>query len=282
MRSLGFSLLLAAISFQVIAQPSTDIWLYRIDTAGNIINDRTAVTDRDGYDSQPQFHMGSILYTSDRNEQTDIYSYEIATGSTKRITYSNESEYSPIPMPGGKYVSVIMVEKDGKQRLWKYNLRKRERKVVLVDLEPIGYHVWYSTYDLGLFVLGEPNSLYIADSYNSQSFKLATDIGRSLINVPDSIGQFSYIQNNGDKKDVMIAKGRLTSFFAQLPDNTQDFCWLDGSRLLTGVGSQIMRYDPSTTSWSSILDLAGEGVTEISRLARSNDGKYLALVVTVE
>src|SRR6266550_4423231 len=54
------------------------------------------ITDFAGYNNQPFFMPDghSILYTSIRNKQADIYRYDIQTATTQ-ITNTPESEYSP-------------------------------------------------------------------------------------------------------------------------------------------------------------------------------------------
>src|SRR5947207_15809864 len=61
------------------------------------------VTDFAGYNNQPFFMPDghSILYTSIRNKQADIYRYENAT---TQVTNTPESEYSPTLMPDRKNI----------------------------------------------------------------------------------------------------------------------------------------------------------------------------------
>src|SRR5712692_9107470 len=54
-------------------------------------------TDYTGYNNQPTFLPDgrSILFTSIRDKQADIYRYDIRTGATNQITNTPESEFSP-------------------------------------------------------------------------------------------------------------------------------------------------------------------------------------------
>jgi Tol biopolymer transport system component len=49
-----------------------------------------------GYNNQPSFLPDgkTVLYTSFRNGQTDIYRYDLSTGKTTQVTNTTESEYS--------------------------------------------------------------------------------------------------------------------------------------------------------------------------------------------
>ena len=82
------------------------------------------ITSWVGYNNQPSFTAdgASILYTSIRDKQADIYRYDIRGGTTTQITKTPESEYSPTLMPDGKSISVVRVEADNTQRLWKFPL----------------------------------------------------------------------------------------------------------------------------------------------------------------
>ena len=82
------------------------------------------ITTFAGYNNQPSFLPDgrSIFYTSIRDKQADIYRYDIRSGATSQITNTPESEYSPMLMPDGKNISVVRVEADGTQRLWKFPL----------------------------------------------------------------------------------------------------------------------------------------------------------------
>ena len=126
------------------------------------------ITNSPGYDNQPSFTPdgGGILFTSIRGggTQTDIYRYSVAAGTSARVTDTPESEYSPTMTPDGAHISVIRVESDGAQRLWRFTLDGRAPELVLADVKPVGYHAWTDDHTLALFVLGSPATLQIADT----------------------------------------------------------------------------------------------------------------------
>jgi len=134
-RSLLTALLIVAAGFQPPAPapappPATDIFLAPFGpraqpAVGRAVN----ITRTPGYDNQPSFTPDgtAILFTSNRGAaQTDIYRYTIATGETARLTNTPESEYSPTVTPDGTHVSVVRVEADGTQRLWRFTLDGRD------------------------------------------------------------------------------------------------------------------------------------------------------------
>ena len=84
--------------------PSTDIFVMDVVSNGKqdgVTNVRR-LTDREGYDNQPKFLPDgkAIVYSSWRENGTDIYRLSLADGSSAVIAASPEGEYSPTPIPG--------------------------------------------------------------------------------------------------------------------------------------------------------------------------------------
>ncbi len=171
-----FIVVVAMWAYAQAQPPDTEIFLAPLTmvsgalTVGSPVN----ITASPGYDNQPSFTPdgAAILFTSARGAQpdttstrlqTDIYRYEIATQATSRITSTLESEYSPTVTPDGTHLSVIRVEADGVQRLWRFTRDGQQPELVLTDIKPVGYHAWADAQTLVLFVLGKPNTLQVAD-----------------------------------------------------------------------------------------------------------------------
>jgi hypothetical protein len=105
--------------------PSTDIFTSDLEKRdGRLSFSRPFnITNREGYDNQPYFLPDgeSLLFTSIREGTSpDIYRYTFRDRSTTQLTKTTEGEYSPTPMHGGRFFSVIRVEADQAQRLWKF------------------------------------------------------------------------------------------------------------------------------------------------------------------
>src|SRR4051794_23138218 len=117
---------LTVLMLQPAPPPDTDIWLASLALRGTpAVSHASNITASPGYDNQPSFTPdgAAILFTSNRGgSQTDIYRYEIASGATTRVTNTPESEYSPTVTPDGAHVSVVRVESDGTQRLWRFTI----------------------------------------------------------------------------------------------------------------------------------------------------------------
>jgi len=138
------------------APPASDIFIIDLKGEGKLeLGQPLKITSEAGYNNQPSFLPDgqSILYTSIRDKQADIYRYEIHGGATTQITNTPESEFSPMLMPDGKSISVVRVEADGTQRLWKFPLAGGEPSLILENIKPVGYHLWVDDYTLALFFL---------------------------------------------------------------------------------------------------------------------------------
>ena len=266
------------------APPPTDIYLAPLSMQDGkpVVGKPINITHQPGYDNQPSFTLDSraILFTSVRGDgQSDIYRYDLRTQATTRVTATPESEYSATLMPGGKRFSVIRVEKDSAQRLWSFALDGSDPQVVLQSLKPVGYHAWIDADNLALFVLGSPNALVHADVRTGKCDTLARDIGRSLLPLPDKSG-FSYVRRV-DSSFVVTAMrwpGGTTRDLIALPRRSQDLVWLGPDRMLTASGTKLLAWQTGATTWSEVGDYAEAGLTDISRLAVSPDGKWIAIV----
>jgi len=151
---------LAVTSARGQAPPSTDIWLVPIDLDASPpkLGDALNLTDRDGYDNQPLFEPegNSLLFTSQRDGQTDIYKVRLSIAPLEQLTDTAESEYSATVMPSGHEFSAIRVESDGTQRLWAFRRDGSAPRLVLENVAPVGYQAWTPDGALALFILGEP------------------------------------------------------------------------------------------------------------------------------
>ena len=265
------------------AVPATDIYLYRLSRGLIPFRSRLVnITNRPGYDNQPSFDGPAILYTSIRNGQADIWRFENARNT--QVTSTPESEYSPAVSPDGKSITVVRVERDSSQRLWRFPTDGSAPSVVLPEIKPVGYFAWLDSMTLALFVLGNPNTLQIADTRSGTGRVVTTNIGRSLQRVPGG-RRASFVHRVGDKwilKTVDPTPRADGSWdietVATLPDSADYVVWKSPTELFTAAGSRIFRLRRPNTSWEPIADLSGSGLRHITRLALHPNGNELALV----
>lgn len=274
--------------FSQTGPPDTEIYLLEMTNQSGKIRLRPPrnITNRVGYDNQPFFLPSgeAVLYTSiGADGQADIYQYSLADKKTARLTNTPESEYSPTPMPDGRHFSVVRVEADSSQRLWRFPFSGGEPSIILKEIKPVGYHAWGSKNELALFILGNPNSLFLADAVSGRGQRIIGDIGRSLHKVPGRKA-ISFVHKVSEN-EWWIKQMDLTSHDNQTIihtlDGSEDYAWTPTGVLLMGKGSKLFKYDPETEKdWAQIADFDSLGLKSISRLAVSPQGAWLALVST--
>ena len=291
-------LLLVATPLVSTAQtpPATDdIFVVSVTASGKdklAFGEPTNITSRAGYDNQPSFLTDgqSLLYTSLREgDQTDIYRYDFKTKQTVRLTSTPESEYSPTQTPDGKFFSVIRVELDKTQRLWKFPLAGGTPSLVLPDIKPVGYHLWLDRRSLALFRLGaegKPNILQLAPIDNTFLDTIHVNIGRALHLVPRRRA-FSFVHkispDNWLIKSFDLTTKRTTAVVKTLP-NSEDLAWLPDGTLIMAQDARLFRYDPAqpAADWQQVADFSAAGLKRITRLALNSKGDKLALVAQSE
>lgn len=272
------------------APPGTDIYLAPLTARNGALSIGAArnATARPGYDNQPAFLAdgSGFLFTSIRGDgQADIYRYDLRTGTTTRVTATPESEYSPTPIAGASAFSAVVVERDSTQRLWRYPLAGGTPSLLLADVKPVGYHTWIDGTTLGLFVLGEPATLQIAHTGTGSAAVHAHDIGRGLQPTPGGRG-VTYAKRAGDTvyvEEVRFLDERTTSRrrLARALRGQDFFAFTPEGELLAASGTTLYRWSRScgeNDGWERIGDVGRAGVRDVTRLAVSPDGKWIAFV----
>jgi hypothetical protein len=291
--------------------PATDTEIFLaslLDSNGELaVGAPVNITNNPGYDDQPSFSPDGreIVFASARRAvgsgstgipPTDIYRYEIASRTVWRVTNTPEAEFSPAVMPDGKHLSLVRVERDGTQRLWRIpndSSEKGETAVVFRDLKPVGYYAWMNDRTAAVYVPGERGqaaTLQVADVVSGSAQKIASDIGRSIQRMPS--GSISYVQHEsgtGDRGAVTIRRlfntepGRFTTeLIVRPPAAASDppITWLPDGTLLTAINDILYHWRPQRNTWKPIAFLGNFGLHDVSRIAASPKGDRLAIVAS--
>lgn len=286
---IGVLALLLGAAMPVAAQaPESDIYLAPLRRMRDslIVGTPVNVTHRVGYDNQPSFLPNSrgILYTAiGADAQADIWRYDIAERRTTRVTSTRESEYSATVMPGALRMSVIRVEADSTQRLWSFAMDGSDAQLLLAAQKPVGYHAWLGPMRLATYVLGKPSTLHVVDSDGAHDDVRAHDIGRALHRVPGR-DAFSYTQRDSAGAlwiTVQPVSGESETILVRAAAGNEFHTWTPDGVLLSATDGRLVRWNgalDSTRAWIPVADLARAGVRNVSRLAISPDGKWLAFV----
>lgn len=270
--------------------PDTEIFLATLTSPASTtpsVRGARNITNSPGYDNQPSFSPDSrsIYFTSARGgTQTDIYRYEIASGQTSRVTATTESEYSATVTPDGVHISVIRVEADSTQRLWRFTLDGQQPELVLERVKPVGYHAWASDHTLVLFVLGQPATLQLADTRTGNAEVLARGINRSIQRIPRR-GTISFVDKDEDGslmvRELDPASRAITTLTAAVAGAKEaDLAWAPDGMLLMAEKDVLHGWRPNDTTWKRLADLGALGMHGVTRMAVSPKGDRIAFVTT--
>lgn len=269
--------------------PATDLHLARIVAGpdGPVIERPQAVTDRPLYDNQPAFSADgrTLYYTEMSDGQTDVVAFRPATGERRYVARTAESEYSPTPIPGEDAVSVVRVEADGRQRLWRLPEGGGAAEPLVPEIEGVGYHAWADDgRALLLFLLGEPTTLELVEVDSGARRRLAENPGRSLETLPD--GRVAYLvpAPGGEGAEPVagtiwaVGVGGEPAALAPALPGSQDFAVGPDGALWMASGTRIHHRPPGASEWREVADVAAWGLGAVSRLAVDRRGERLALV----
>ncbi|MDG2283700.1 MAG: hypothetical protein P8L45_11290 [Longimicrobiales bacterium] len=247
------------------------------------------LTQRPDYDNQPSFTPdgSGLWYTANdpQSGQSDIWRYDFASGRVTQITSSApESEYSATPLPDGSGVSVIRVEADSTQRLWRFSLDGLNSSVILPDVAPVGYHKWVDESTIVMFVLGNPATLQMGDLRTGRARVVTEGIGRSIHNIPGTF-DVSYVQQHEDGSTTIMrlpGDGGAPEPITETVSNGDFHAWTPNRVLLMADGPRLFarRYEPEA-AWEEIADFSDLHIN-LSRLAVSPDGTQIALVAELD
>jgi dipeptidyl aminopeptidase/acylaminoacyl peptidase len=262
--------------------PGTDIFLFGTSLEGGRLKlgPPQRVTSEEGYDNQPSFSSdgASLYFASIRKGQADIKRYDLTTKEIGTVTETPESEFSPTPAPGGG-LSVVRVEADGTQRLWRIT-PAGGFELLLKDVKPVGYHAWADPDTLVLFVLGDPPTLQVADVRSGKSVVVSKDPGRCLRPIPGrhSVAFVEKVSKGEWWLSELSFPDRKIARLARMPYGVEDYALLPDGRVVVGDGARLLELSPGAKAFREVVRFREPFLQGITRLASSPKGDLLAVV----
>ena len=268
--------------------PPSDIFLLNLtyEKSEFRLGQPTKITSHAGYNNQPSFLPDGqvILYTSIRDKQADIYRYDVRSGATSQVTNTPESEYSPTLMPDEKNISVVRVEAEGTQRLWKFPLAGGAPALILENIKPVGYHWWIDKNTLALFILGgagKPHTLQIANVSTGKAEVIVENPGRILRRIPQQ-NKLSFVHKVSDQEWIIKAfdlKTRSITPLIKTFPGVEDYAWTPAGVLLMARDAKIFKWNPSQDKdWMEVADFSSAGIRRITRITVNAKGEVIAFV----
>lgn len=280
-------ILFSAASLSVSAQlPETEIFYGNVDTKNNLlkIEKLENISNHNGYDNQPCFvnNDKDILFSSETetNNKTHICLYNIKSRKIKRLSITNTSEYSPMPLMDEKEFSVVMVEEDSTQRVWVFDQLSGTIKYCLSQqTDSVGYYTWLGKDSILYYKLTNPHSLRALNLKTHADVWLCDKPTRSFKKIDNN--SFYYVLHGDKKNEVYVydIKLKKATLYAT-DDNTanEDYVWNKSLGLLKSEGAEIYRYSADSKVWVKIADLSAFSIQRITRFAFSSDNKNIAIV----
>lgn len=270
--------------------PQSDVYLFdmvpQADSAYTFSNPRWLTHfNPNGYNNHPSFVEDDLLYLSvqmPNQDQPEIVALNLRDTTRVRVTATNSGEYSPARMPDFYNFSAVRMEFRGQDtllRLWQFPLRRQPNDVgkpVFKYITNIGYYHWLSNQQVALFLTEETPVLAIANLYNDQVQRIATNVGRTFRTLPN--GRLVYLQKNeyGPAQLMEVdprAPGRPQLIINAL-NGSEDFAILNDGTILMAQGSKLYKFKrPRDGGWIEVADFSYYDISNITRLAVSRDGK---------
>lgn len=264
--------------------PVTDLFIVQIEeeVGVRVFGAPKRISVHNGYNNQPSFTRdgSSILFNADPFGNTDIFRYDIEGDTTYQVTKTQVGEYSPTPISADRFVSVV-VEPDGRQRLWVYDIHTGASELYVSECDSVGYFDILSDGQIPMFVLGSPPSLRIWDPSTKTERRVEGIPGRSIRKHPRLDG-FLFVDTSRPDRNLVVDVDPVTlsrQAIAQMPDGSQDLVFGPDGTLYASAGSKVYAYSSEADGvWKSVADFGGFGLSNISRMAVSPDGRSIALV----
>ncbi len=275
-------LMIGAWHVAIAQLPNTEVFSFSIIKSADAfkISKASYLSDFNpaGYTNQPEFiSADEVLFTSNvkNKEIPDLYKANIRLGKLQRLTDTGLAEYSPQKIPSQDYYSCIRVEEDNTtQLLWAYPTDLSHGGFSpLPDVTNVGYHRWFSSDQVALFLVGSPHELAIANIESKEVNSVIENIGRCL--KLDKEGNLLFVHKITDDNWYLKSynpKDNTAKTLIETLKGVEDFGIYRDQEIIIGKGSKLYSANMNNpTVWSELTDLASYGVQQISRLAVRNN-----------
>jgi len=240
------------------------------------------ITNHAGDDDQPCFlpDSSALLFSSRRDgRQRDIYRYDISTKAVTRVTTTPDDEYSPMMTPDGRTFSAV---RGAQQQLWRLNPDGSDAGSAAMHVGP--QYVWVSPAKVAQWQSDGQGAgtLALVDLASGSSEVMASNVGPSLQLRPGT-GALTFLSRSRagywQIKEIDPAT-RKVGTYAPAVDGGDAVAWTPSDRLLMAAGGKLFVRENETDRWIQNADLRKAGLTAITSITVSPDGKWMAIVAT--
>ncbi|MCP2669928.1 hypothetical protein NHF40_03195 [Maricaulaceae bacterium EIL42A08] len=268
------------------AFPETEIFLFEYDVANedDALSHGQNVTRRVGYDNQPYFTADSatFLYSRDDGAQTDIWEYDIESGTHTQITRTPESEFSPTPSPDNQMISMVFERSNSIWHLERSNPDEPQPTLAPAGIiEPVGYFA--RNHETGAIFFWSRFGFNVAlTQADGPGYHFIT--GHAVPSTPHLIpgsDEFSFVHRQTNEQVWIKAfdpETRAIRPLTLLVGTNANYTWAPDGSILQIEGTGLYRWHADGEGWEMISDLADHGMASAYRIAASPDGTRIAVV----
>lgn len=261
------------LSTFINAQTNTEIYVFDIDISDekNTLKNGINISNNKGYDSQPYFYNDdTVLFSSARNNQTDIAKYNLKDGKLSFINNTeNGGEYSPQKIPNSKHISAVRLDNSGLQRFYKYNFKSGEDTELLSNLK-VAYPAWHDKNTVvASVIVNDSLHLIISNLQQKTNTTIAKMVGHSVHRIPNS-ELMSFISKENKEYWLLKSINPKTKEIKTITSigKTEDVTWLTDGTLLIPNQSSIYKFNPKTDQKPTLFySFSEENINCISRMA---------------
>lgn len=280
------SLIILVFQIELYAQDNSKVFIFNFLQKENtiVLSDCTEIPNQHGYNNQPAFISDDkILFSSENKGSTDIRKYNFQTKELIWLSKTEGGEYSPQAIPNSENIAAVRLDPDGLQRLYEYHIKNNSISTIIDEIA-IAYFLFYNSNNILATVLNKNGmDLVKIDLSIEKVDTLASGAGRSISKIPKTNLMSYTLYNENNQLDLYTFDFETGSsvFICQLPGHVQDYIWLNDSQILAGSENQLFMYDTwSESKWTLSGTVEKFGISDITRIALSPDGKKIAIVGT--
>ncbi len=270
--------------------PETEIFLFDLEMGDTLtISNARNVTTRTGYDNQPRFtpDSASFLYARGDDYQTDIWEYDLSSGTTQQITQTETNEFSPVASPDNQTISYVNDGPGAAQNVMYIRRDASEIEIKLLPAaalrEPVGYYSWNPQTDDVLFWSRYGFNITLARKDAAQTTYISGDaVPSTPYVIPNSTHKFSFVHRQGNGQVWIKELDPATKSVRPLTPikgSNANYGWTpDGAILIIEDDVLYHWREGNNEGWVKVADLSEFNITDANRLAVSPDGTKLAVV----
>lgn len=270
--------------------PNTDIFLFDLKLTDNevVISNALNVTGQAAYENQPSFTPdgSSFLFSRSDDYQTDVYEYEIASGTTRQITTTPTNEFSPVASPDNQTISFVTDGPGANQNIATITrVKPTEQKALLPGnalREPTGYYSWDHATGNVLFWSRYGFNVTLTHTEKEQSHYVTGNAVPSTPYVIPGTRNFSFVHRQGNGQMMIKELNPETKAVRPLTPavgSNANYGWAPDRSIFMIEADRLYRWREGVSEgWGEISDLSEHGIKGAARLAISPDGTKLAIV----